>query len=70
MLENNLVKKAIKSMYKQIYNNLLEYQHNLNRQIYSTMKEMNAYKTRTITVDNGVTKVDNRPIDNPINSIY
>ena len=57
-------------MYKQIYNNLLEYQHSLNRQIYATMKEINVYKYRTITVDNGVTKVDNRPIDNPINSIY
>lgn len=57
-------------MYKQIYNNLLEYQHSLNRQIYAMMMEMNAYKNRTITVDNGVTKVDNRPIDNPINNIY
>ena len=70
LLENTLVKKAIKSMYKQIYNNLLEYQHSLNRQIYATMIEMNAYKNRTITVDNGVTKVDNCPIDNPINTIY
>lgn len=70
LLENTLVKKAIRSMYKQIYNNLLEYQHSLNRQIYAMMMEMNAYKNRTITIDNGVTKVDNRPIDNPINNIY
>ena len=45
LLENTLVKKTIRSMYKQIYNNLLEYQHSLNRQIYATMKEMNVYKT-------------------------